>query len=90
MSTDTRNCRPHAKTAHLDPVTCGSVDLSAESEITIHPDGRIHLFGITRPAVELLVSIPTGDQCMRRRLGRMLDAGRGLVEPVSSQQEEVH
>ncbi len=34
------------------------VDESAESEITIQPDGRIFAFGITRELVALLETIP--------------------------------
>ena len=52
------------------------LDLSAESVITIQPDGRIHLFGITPAAVEVLASIPCADPAMSRRLGRMLSAAR--------------
>jgi hypothetical protein len=56
-----------------------TVDRSAESEFTIQPDGRIHLFGITRPALEVLACIPNQDAGMRERLKRLLytanDAG---------------
>jgi hypothetical protein len=44
------------------------VDLSAESTLTIQPDGRIFAFGITRPLVELLAAIPTADDRARRLL----------------------
>jgi hypothetical protein len=56
------------------------MDLSAESVITIQPDGRIHLFGITRAAVEVLASLPCGDPVMRRRLERMLNAGKAAPQ----------
>jgi hypothetical protein len=51
------------------------VDRSAESEFTIQPDGRVHLFGITRPALEVLASLPNQDPGMRTRLKRMLVPG---------------
>jgi hypothetical protein len=50
-----------------------TVDRSAESEFTIQPDGRIHLFGITRPALEVLACIPNQDVGMQERLKRLLD-----------------
>ncbi|MGC8640684.1 MAG: hypothetical protein ACP5XB_12505 [Isosphaeraceae bacterium] len=59
------------------------VDLSAESVITIQPDGRVHLFGITREAVEVLTSIPCADPLMRQRLGRMLAAGKTVPEAAA-------
>jgi hypothetical protein len=45
-----------------------TIDLSAESAITIQPDGRIYAFGITRQLVEVLAAIPTGDERIRRLL----------------------
>jgi len=45
-----------------------TIDESAESEITIQPDGRIYAFGITRQIVEVLSAIPSGDEGLRRRL----------------------
>jgi hypothetical protein len=61
------------KPPRTDP---GSVDESAESEITILPDGRVCAFGITRPVAELLASLPTADEHMKRLLHRIcgLDA----------------
>jgi hypothetical protein len=60
------------------------VDRSAESEFTIQSDGRIHLFGITRPALEVLACIPNQDANMRERLKRLLgyatDSGSRRVE----------
>jgi hypothetical protein len=53
------------------------VDRSAESEFTIQPDGRVHLFGITRPALEVLACIPNQDAGMRDRLKRLLDSANG-------------
>jgi hypothetical protein len=66
------------------------IDLSAESVITIQPDGRVHLFGITRAAVEVLASIPCGDPVMRRRLDRMLGAGKAIQQdsPDSASSKE--
>ena len=54
-----------------------NVDRSAESEFTIQPDGRVHLFGITRPALEVLACIPNQDAGMRERLKRLLDTASG-------------
>jgi hypothetical protein len=62
-----------------DSQALGDIDLSAESVITIQPDGRIHLFGITRAAVEVLATIPCADPVMRRRLERMLAAGNAVL-----------
>jgi hypothetical protein len=54
-----------------------NVDRSAESEFTIQPDGRVHLFGITRPALEVLACIPNQDTGMQERLKRLLDTASG-------------
>jgi hypothetical protein len=32
-------------------------------EITIHPDGRVYVFGLTAPLLELLSEMPTKEQC---------------------------
>jgi hypothetical protein len=47
------------------------VDESAESEVTIFPDGRIYAFGITPTLVELLATIPMKDDRARQLLGRL-------------------
>jgi hypothetical protein len=46
----------------------GAVDESAESEITIQPDGRVFGFGITRGLASVLASIPTADRRVSHRL----------------------
>jgi hypothetical protein len=46
----------------------GAVDESAESEITIHADGRVFGFGITRGLASVLASIPTADRRVAYRL----------------------
>ncbi len=56
-----------------------SAELSAESTLTIQPDGRIFAFGITRPLVELLAAIPTAD-----------DQARRLLETLPVRDEESH
>ena len=65
----------HVEQATVRPSVDASkiVDRSAESEITIQPDGRFTLFGITRPALEVLASIPDQDAGMRERLKRLLE-----------------
>jgi hypothetical protein len=50
-----------------------SVNESAESEITIQPDGRVFAFGITRPLVAVLATIPTSDERTKRLLRRIGD-----------------
>lgn len=57
--------------------TAKTVDRSAESEFTIQPDGRVHLFGITRPALEVLACIPNQDVEMQERLKRLLNSATG-------------
>lgn len=56
-----------------------AIDESAESEITILPDGRVCAFGITRTVAELLAAIPTSD----KRTQRLLDRIRGLDARMS-------
>lgn len=48
-----------------------AVDESAESELTIRPDGRVFAFGITGPIAAVLATIPTADDRTRRRLDRI-------------------
>ena len=49
------------------------IDESAESEITIQPDGRIFAFGITRrPGRRCWRRIPTADERMKRLLERIM------------------
>jgi hypothetical protein len=33
------------------------------SEITIHPDGRVYVFGLTAPLLEVLADLPTRERC---------------------------
>jgi len=47
------------------------VDESAESEITIQPDGRVFAFGITGPLAAVLATLPTSDERMARLLDRI-------------------
>ena len=50
-----------------------AVDESAESELTIQPDGRVFAFGITGALAAVLATIPTADDRTRRRLERLRD-----------------
>ena len=54
-----------------------AVDESAESEITILPDGRVFAFGITGPLAAVLATIPTADERTRRLLERIGRLGAG-------------
>jgi hypothetical protein len=60
-----------------------SAELSAESTLTIQPDGRIFAFGITRPLVELLAAIPAADD----RARRLLETLPGTACPEDSPHE---
>lgn len=59
-----------------------AVDESAESVLTIGPDGRVFAFGITGPLAALLAAIPMADDRTRRRLER-LKTMRGGSDPDS-------
>lgn len=48
-----------------------TVDESAESVLTIGPDGRVFAFGITGPLAAVLAAIPMADDRTRRRLERI-------------------
>ena len=48
--------------------TAETVNESAESEITILADGRVFAFGITGPLANVLATIPTSDDRIKRRL----------------------
>jgi hypothetical protein len=67
-----------------------TIDESAESEITIQPDGRVFAFGITGPLAAVLATIPTSDERMKRLLGRIrrLNAGSDAREPSRIQESE--
>jgi hypothetical protein len=67
-----------------------AVDESAESEITILPDGRVFAFGITRPLAAVLATIPTADERTRRRLERIgrLSAGPRPHDPPLHEENE--
>jgi hypothetical protein len=86
----TENSPIQSRTDDPDSPAREDVDLSAESVITIQPDGRVHLFGVTRAAVEVLASIPCGDPVTRRRLSRMLGAGKAIPQdsPDSASSKE--
>jgi hypothetical protein len=49
-----------------------AVDESAESELTIQPDGRVFAFGITGALAAVLATIPTANDRTRRRLDRIV------------------
>ena len=80
----------HKEQAPVRPAIDASkiVDRSAESEFTIQPDGRVHLFGITRPALEVLACIPNQDAGMRERLKRLLDAANGAGACRADERQE--
>lgn len=59
--------RPPAK-RNANP---GAIDESAESEIVIHPDGRVFAFGITRSVVEVMAALPSARGAGRRALDRI-------------------
>ena len=68
-----------------------TVDESAESEITILPDGRVFAFGITGPLAAVLATIPTADERTRRLLERIgrLGAGARPHDPSPHEEREV-
>jgi hypothetical protein len=67
-----------------------TVDESAESEITILPDGRVFAFGITGPLAAVLATIPTADERTRRLLERIgrLGAGTWPHDPSLHQERD--
>jgi hypothetical protein len=58
-----------------------TVDESAESEITIQPDGRVFAFGITKSLATLLRTIPMADNRMKRLLERIGKLNSEASEP---------
>jgi hypothetical protein len=67
-----------------------TVDESAESELTIQPDGRVFAFGITSPLAAVLATIPTADDRTRRRLERIarLESRSRPRSPSHTQESE--
>lgn len=55
-------------------------DLSSLSEITILPDGRVYLFGATRPLLEILESLGGKDE----RIEQLLRTLRNQDAPVAA------
>jgi hypothetical protein len=62
-----------------------AIDESADSEITIQPDGRVFAFGITGPLAAVLATIPTSDDRTKSLLARIagLRTARGVREPLN-------
>jgi hypothetical protein len=58
------------------------LDESALSEITILPDGRVYAFGITQQVADLLRSLQSREDALRRQA-----AAAGLAVP---QHQETH
>jgi hypothetical protein len=75
------------KSARTEPP--GAVDESAESEITIHADGRVFAFGITKSLATVLRTIPMADSRMKRLLERIGNLNSEANEPVGPQCEEI-
>lgn len=48
----------------------GEFDDGTLSEITILPDGRIYLFGMTLPLLEMLAALPTRESQWKTLLAR--------------------
>lgn len=48
-----------------------TVDETSITEITIHPDGRVYVFGTSRGALELLEQLRPDDPKVRLLLGRV-------------------
>jgi hypothetical protein len=67
-----------------------AVDESAESEITIQPDGRVFAFGITKPLAAVLATIPTSDDRMKNLLARIggLNGTTGMREPLDTKENK--
>ncbi len=80
MSDKTESSTTRSRSESLAPPARQELDLSAESVITIQPDGRIHLFGITPAAVEVLASIPCADPDMSQAAGPHAECGQ--TEPA--------
>jgi hypothetical protein len=66
-----------------------AVDESAESEITIQPDGRVFAFGITKSLATVLRTIPMADSRMKRLLERIGNLNSEANEPVHPHREEI-
>ena len=58
------------------------IDESAESEITIHPDGRVFAFGITKSLATVLRTIPMADNDVKRLLERIGNLDSEANEPI--------
>jgi hypothetical protein len=65
-----------------------AVDESAESEITIQPDGRVFAFGITKSLATVLRTIPMADSRMKRLLERIGNLNSEPNEPVHPHAKE--
>jgi hypothetical protein len=68
------------KSSRTKPPT--AVDESADSEITIHPDGRVFAFGITKSLATVLSTIPMADNRMKRLLERIANLNSEASDPL--------
>jgi len=53
------------------------------SEITILPDGRVYVFGMTRPLLETLAALPTRDGHPQALLANLLAATSSADQETS-------
>ena len=74
------------KSARTEPPA--AVDESAESEITIHADGRVFAFGITKSLATVLRTIPMADSRIKRLLERIGNLNSDGTEPVRNPDKE--
>ena len=70
------------------PEPCGqdahrTDDETAITEITLLPDGRLCLFGASRPVLELLADLRLGDESLHLRLAAL----RSAIQQTATHQE---
>ena len=58
------------------------------SEITILPDGRIYLFGMTLPLLEMLAALPTRESQWKALLARSQPPSETEASDACTPQEE--
>ena len=64
-------------------------DESNMTEIMIHPDGRVFVFGMSQPVLEVLDLLETNDAELKRRSAHVLALGElKTAEPVRERSNE--
>lgn len=71
-----------------DPSPVGE---TGSTDITIRPDGRIYIKGLSRPVLDILASIQPSDEALRQLVFRVRECEKISISPVTPlHQGDIH